>query len=139
MEKIFYGREFIEMIKSSIPRGGNIPPSIRKKNQSGKIGLNINIGGFGLGNVGGSLKPQKKAEDFKPMGKYPGKNESEQKISLEMIKNWIVLELAHLFELKEGNKRININTKKRWLLGFLPDSMIQEIINKAKKLSKEIK
>lgn len=126
------------MIRKGIPRGGNIPPNIRKRNKRskfGNIGLNINLAAGACG-----VKPRKQSNDFKLMGKYSEKSALEKlDIGFEEIKSWIVQELAHLFELKEANKKIDIKNKKNWLLNFLPDSMIQEIINMAKKLSKEEK
>ncbi len=125
------------MIKSALPRGKRIPLGIGRRKRSSRIGLNINIGGFGFGSLSDNIKPKQPVGDFKPIGRHPEKDIAEEKISLEGLKDWIVQELAHLFELKDGNKKIDVDTKKRWLLSFLPDSMIREIIDKAKKLSKE--
>ena len=117
----------------AIPPKGSIPPNIRGNRGIGNISLGFNIGGFG-----NKATPKQESGDFKIKGKAPVRTKKEQKISLENIKEWVIQELAWLLRAEKEGIAENIN-KKKWLLGFIPEILIEEIIKKAKKKAKSEK
>ena len=115
----------------SIPPKGSIPASIRRKRAM--ISFGINIGGLGM------ARPQSQSNDFtkriKARVKFPPKRKFNDKIDFNDLKEWVIKELAFLLELTKGDiSAETIESKKKWLLNFIPESLIEEIIKAAQEL-----
>jgi len=79
----------------AIPPKGSIPPNIRGNRGIGNISLGFNIGGFG-----NKATPKQESGDFKIKGKAPVRTKKEQKISLENIKEGVIVPIHFVIAIK---------------------------------------
>jgi len=118
----------------------SIPPKTSTGTSRGKIGSSFGIRILGL-NIGagspGQVTQREAPMSFKPRIQTPKRKPIEEKVDIEKVKTWVIKELAAIMELEGLTKKTSMEKKKQFLLGFIPEFMIEEIMKEAKKLSRE--